>query len=96
MSVQESSAVEAPAVAPAGIRPRVRLSDRARIAELAPATEAQQRAPVDRKVVFEARAVSVNYGEKRAIEDVTMDIYSNYATALIGPSGCGKSTFLRC
>ncbi len=96
MSLKESSAVEVPAVEPAGVRPRVRLSDRARIAELAPATAAERQAPVDRQAVFRARAVSVNYGEKRAIEDVTMDIYSNYATALIGPSGCGKSTFLRC
>ena len=96
MSLKESSAVEAPAVEPAGVRPRLRLSDRARIAELAPATAADRQAPVDRQAVFRARAVSVNYGEKRAIEDVTMDIYSNYATALIGPSGCGKSTFLRC
>ena len=96
MSLEESSAVEAPAVEPAGVRPRLRLSDRARIAELDPATAAERQAPVDRQAVFRARAVSVNYGEKRAIEDVTMDIYSNYATALIGPSGCGKSTFLRC
>jgi phosphate transport system ATP-binding protein len=96
MSLKESSAIEAPAVEPSGVRPRVRLSDRARIAALAPATAAERQAPLDRQVVFQARAVSVNYGEKRAIEDVTMDIYSNYATALIGPSGCGKSTFLRC
>jgi phosphate transport system ATP-binding protein len=40
--------------------------------------------------------VSVNYGAKRAIENVTLDIESNYATAFIGPSGCGKSTLLRC
>jgi len=92
----EPAAVEAPAAEPAEVRPRLRLSDRAGITDLAPATIAERQAPVDRKVVFQARAVSVNYGEKRAIEDVTFDIYSNYATALIGPSGCGKSTFLRC
>jgi phosphate transport system ATP-binding protein len=53
-------------------------------------------AAVERQVVFQSRNVSVNYGEKRAIGSVTMDINRNYATALIGPSGCGKSTFLRC
>ena len=44
---------------------------------------------------FEVKDLSIWYGEKRAIEDVTMDIASNAVTAIIGPSGCGKSTFLR-
>ena len=52
--------------------------------------------PVERDVVFQARNVSVYYGEKLAVDAVSLDIYRNYATALIGPSGCGKSTFLRC
>ncbi len=52
--------------------------------------------PVEREVVFQARNVSVYYGEKLAVDAVSLDIYRNYATALIGPSGCGKSTFLRC
>ncbi len=51
---------------------------------------------IDQKIVFQAREVSVNYGAKRAIDAVSMDIRSNEATAFIGPSGCGKSTFLRC
>jgi len=42
-----------------------------------------------------ARGVSVFYGEKRAIDDVSIDIGADYVTAFIGPSGCGKSTFLR-
>ncbi len=53
-------------------------------------------AAVEHRTVFQANAVSVNYGEKRALDDVSMDIGSNEATAFIGPSGCGKSTFLRC
>src|SRR6266446_3973079 len=48
------------------------------------------------KLTFEAKNLSVWYGEKRAIDDVTLDIASNAVTAIIGPSGCGKSTFLRC
>ena len=44
---------------------------------------------------FEVKDLSIWYGEKRAIEGVTMDIASNAVTAIIGPSGCGKSTFLR-
>ncbi len=42
-----------------------------------------------------ARGVSVYYGTKQAIDDVSIDIPQKYVTAFIGPSGCGKSTFLR-
>ncbi len=44
---------------------------------------------------FEVKNLSIWYGEKRAIDNVTMDVASNAVTAIIGPSGCGKSTFLR-
>ncbi len=39
--------------------------------------------------------VSVFYGDKQALYDVSLDIPDKTVTALIGPSGCGKSTFLR-
>ncbi|MEL0210084.1 MAG: phosphate ABC transporter ATP-binding protein PstB [Novosphingobium sp.] len=42
-----------------------------------------------------AMNVSVYYGDKRAIDDVSVEIPQRYVTAFIGPSGCGKSTFLR-
>ncbi len=42
-----------------------------------------------------ARSVSVFYGEKQALFDVSLDMPEKSVTALIGPSGCGKSTFLR-
>ena len=42
-----------------------------------------------------ARDLSVAYGEKVAIQDVSIDVHANQVLALIGPSGCGKSTFLR-
>jgi phosphate transport system ATP-binding protein len=44
---------------------------------------------------FQVKDLSIWYGEKRAIENVTLNIASNAVTAIIGPSGCGKSTFLR-
>ena len=44
---------------------------------------------------FQVKNLSIWYGEKRAIDDVTLDIASNAVTAIIGPSGCGKSTFIR-
>jgi phosphate transport system ATP-binding protein len=46
--------------------------------------------------VFEVNDVTVSYGGKAAVKDVSMDIFRNEVTALIGPSGCGKSTLLRC
>jgi len=39
--------------------------------------------------------LSVRYGDKVAVDDVSLDVRENEALALIGPSGCGKSTFLR-
>ena len=42
-----------------------------------------------------ARNVSVFYGDKKAIDDVSIDVTRENVTAFIGPSGCGKSTFLR-
>ena len=42
-----------------------------------------------------AKNVSVFYGDKQAINDVSIDIATEHVTAFIGPSGCGKSTFLR-
>nr|WP_295671357.1 phosphate ABC transporter ATP-binding protein PstB [Sphingomonas sp.] len=42
-----------------------------------------------------AQNVNVFYGTKQAINDVSIEVESDYVTAFIGPSGCGKSTFLR-
>ena len=44
---------------------------------------------------MQARNVSVFYGGKAAIDNVSIDLENKLVTALIGPSGCGKSTFLR-
>ena len=41
------------------------------------------------------RDVSVFYGDKKAVDTVSIDIPREFVTAFIGPSGCGKSTFLR-
>ena len=42
-----------------------------------------------------AHDVNVYYGDKQAIDSVSIEIPTKYVTAFIGPSGCGKSTFLR-
>jgi phosphate transport system ATP-binding protein len=41
------------------------------------------------------RDLTVRYGDKVAVENVTIDVIEHEVLALIGPSGCGKSTFLR-
>ena len=39
--------------------------------------------------------VNVFYGDKQAINNISLNFLKNKVTALIGPSGCGKSTVLR-
>ncbi|MEQ8247964.1 MAG: phosphate ABC transporter ATP-binding protein PstB [Alphaproteobacteria bacterium] len=58
--------------------------------------EAQVEPKSVRPTKIRAAEVSVHYGDKRAINDISIDIDANRVTAFIGPSGCGKSTFLRC
>jgi phosphate transport system ATP-binding protein len=47
-------------------------------------------------VALAVRDLTVRYGQKVALEQVSADLPERRVTALIGPSGCGKSTFLRC
>jgi phosphate transport system ATP-binding protein len=56
---------------------------------------AHQRAADTHTPKMTARGINVFYGEKQAINDVSIDITQEDVTAFIGPSGCGKSTFLR-
>jgi len=45
---------------------------------------------------FQVEGLNTWYGPKRALQDISLDIYDRKITAFVGPSGCGKSTFLRC
>ena len=49
-----------------------------------------------RDIKIQVNDLSLYYGEKKALKEISMQIPANKVTALIGPSGCGKSTFLRC
>ena len=59
---------------------------------------AKETAPVGakREAKVVSRNVDVFYGEKQALNSVSLVVETNRVTALIGPSGCGKSTFIRC
>jgi phosphate transport system ATP-binding protein len=59
------------------------------------AQEEEEIAP-NREPKMRAKGISVFYGEKQALKEVSIDVHEDRVTAFIGPSGCGKSTFLRC
>jgi phosphate transport system ATP-binding protein len=46
--------------------------------------------------MVEIERLSLWYGSKQALKDITMSIAKHRVTAFIGPSGCGKTTLLRC
>ena len=49
----------------------------------------------ERPLKIDVERLSFYYGDKRALDDISIKIQQNVVTAFIGPSGCGKSTFLR-
>jgi phosphate transport system ATP-binding protein len=57
--------------------------------------EASARPVEDGQIKMRTDGLTIYYGKRRAIKDVSLTIFANQVTALIGPSGCGKSTFLR-
>ena len=62
----------------------------------APATASTADVPVEaEEVAFDIRNFSMWYGQRQALQEITIKISARKVTAIIGPSGCGKSTFLR-
>lgn len=52
--------------------------------------------PADEKIKLEVKDLNLYYDQKRALNNVSLQIPEKKVTAFIGPSGCGKSTLLRC
>lgn len=50
----------------------------------------------DPKTLVRIENLSVEYGGRSILKDVSIDLQEGCITALIGPSGCGKTTFLSC
>lgn len=46
--------------------------------------------------IVEVNNLSLKYGEKLALDNISLKIPERKVTAFIGPSGCGKTTLLRC
>ncbi len=46
-------------------------------------------------VILRTEDLSVWYGQKQALDRITLSIPRGKITAIIGPSGCGKSTLIR-
>ena len=50
----------------------------------------------DERITLEVDDLNLYYGDKQALNGVSLKIPHRKVTAFIGPSGCGKSTLLRC
>ena len=92
---REGSSTTEPSVA----EPSPLVNDRAKsgmAVSLGPDADEHEEAAPSAHPKMRARNISVFYGEKQALKDVSIDVHEDRVTAFIGPSGCGKSTFLRC
>ena len=58
-------------------------------------SDAQISSVAQSRSVLDVIDVTIRYGTKPAIQNVSLSIPQHRITAIIGPSGCGKSTLLR-
>ncbi len=58
-------------------------------------TAAAKTATAPQDIVFDVKNLSLSYGEKRVLKNISVPIYARQCSAIVGASGCGKSSFLR-
>ncbi len=51
--------------------------------------------PQKKEIVISVKNVIKNFGSRRILNDVSLDIFQGETIVIMGGSGCGKSTFLR-
>ncbi|HZZ18151.1 MAG TPA: phosphate ABC transporter ATP-binding protein PstB [Opitutaceae bacterium] len=77
--------------APTGQKP----SDSIRISSTPSSAPVASLPVASEEVAFDIRNFSMWYGQRQALNEITIRVPAKKVTAIIGPSGCGKSTFLR-
>ncbi|WP_174582385.1 phosphate ABC transporter ATP-binding protein PstB [Candidatus Methylacidithermus pantelleriae] len=65
------------------------------IPQAVPSTHEESQASHQEGVAFDIQNLSVWFGKRQVLFDITLSIPARQVTAIIGPSGCGKTTFLR-
>src|SRR5260370_28306703 len=83
--MESAAIIDPPMITPVSLPQQQQVASGSEPADVAP----------ERLPAFAVERLSIFYGEKKAIEDVTLTVPSKMITAIIGPSGCGKSTLLR-
>ena len=49
----------------------------------------------ERRKIIEVQDLTIRFGEKTILENVSFDIYEGEVFVVLGPSGCGKTTLLK-